>query len=273
MSSIRILPAINDISLDPGENLPVEINIVNSTDGDISLDIEVRCLLSDQRCEESFLSINNQIVKLPANSTSSVLVDVGVPEDALYGGYYPSVVFVPKFETDQIGIVSEFSSLFLINVVGESNNELPFKINRFQSKDFVSINRTASFDISIENTSDAHIIPSGYIEVVDPRGIRLSSNVPINSEVRTLLPGESYETTLNWFAQNSTLTPFPGNYTAEVNISHPQQEVSLSESVSFAVIPIYIFLLFVILLMAIVALVSRRVSMIRFLGKLNYSRR
>lgn len=199
-----ISPPVTDLFLSPGDIHLGEITFTNTSDKDIIVTPSVS--VYDPQTQEyvqatPIVGISEEKVVISANSEEDFTYTVSVPKDQPEGTYFNLVVIIPEAETSTdapLSIKAGYGSLIAIHVAGsdESVESLFFKRGTTElivtEKGFPSISPT-QFTYSYTNESDFAFKPEGEIRIVDSEGKQIEQKFDINTEQKTVYPGETLE--------------------------------------------------------------------------------
>ncbi len=123
----------------------------------------------------TWFTLENDILTIPAKTTSQMAVVITIPTDALPGGHYAGVFFEPIPSKNSKATISytsaQVGSLFSITIPGDIKYDALIK--EFKAdKDLFEFG-PVEFSATIENQSDTHISPVSSITIHDMVGRKL----------------------------------------------------------------------------------------------------
>jgi len=280
--ALTVSPPILDVAMDPGQEKQGVIKLFNEGDSELFLDGFVEIFKPKgergevELVEAGIASQAINWVTLPINSLSlapgevkEVPVVVSIPATADVGGYYLALMWqtntAPKSENTQVSISGKVGTLLILDAggaVNESVNLLDFSLT--ENKNLFS-SLPIDFLFRLQNTGNVHVKPAGRLVVKNMFG-RVSDTVPINPEMRNVLPQSIRLFDMVWGSDLKQADSFwggltnewqsfkIGKYTVYLDLEYGRTNTSITSStISFWILPwrtlsiILIVALFIIL--------------------------
>lgn len=141
-------------------------------------------------------------VQLPNGKNVEVPITIRNDDGLTPGGHYGAAIVTvsgdQNLSSDKLVFKQELASLFFVKKTGGETYGL--ELESFNAENLPSI--TSDITMKFKSTGNVHVVPRGYIEVTDPRGIVVSKGI-INPESTLALPGKSrqFKTTMQQIAK------------------------------------------------------------------------
>lgn len=284
--ALELSPPVLNLNADPGEEITTTLKLRNISELQLLIKSSVndfvandkdgtpKLILDDDHdnphsMKSWFSSISD--LSLDSQELRNIPITIKIPAGTSPGGYYSVVNFVgvPTNDTNSETIFSaSLGAMIFLQVNGEINEKAT--IDSFytyydnSSRSTIFEQTPINFELTVKNTGNVHIQPTGKITVKDMFGNTISS-LPINDEIYNILPNSSLEFTQS--LDKSTLGSFPlfGFYSATIELDYGQNsDQILSSSTSFWVVPYKVLLIGAAISLAIV---FATVSIIKFYKK------
>jgi hypothetical protein len=282
-NGFTISPVLSEVTVARGQSQTVPITVSNPTSTTLIAQPIVNDFVasSDESGTPNLILKNN--VPLPTNNfkslvgnvptttlgpdkTATVDVTISVPENALSGGYYGAVRFVPgnTGSISNVGLTASVGSLFLVTVPGNLTTKLTLvqmsaaDASGNPSSFFTNGKLTAL--IRLENTGNIYTAPFGTVVVKDTWGHIISTTQFNNAQpASNILPQSTRKFLVNLPDKN-----YLGHYTIITSIGYGSQGNTLIVSrASFWYIPIWLQIVALIVIIVIVAVIYWIVHAIR----------
>ena len=182
-------------------------------------------------------------------------VTINIPKDASPGGHYGVIRFTgtPASLTGSSGVSlsASLGALVLLTVNGhlvENLKTSSFNITQNGGKPstfFQSIPLT--FNELLTNTGNVHVIPTGIITLKDMFNHTVIS-MNINEEQGNILPASSRQFSQTLNSVDFTNKRLFGRYSATFNVTYGAPKKTLTDSITFWVIPIDLILIWIVVL-------------------------
>lgn len=264
-STITAIPPRLQINASAGETIKSTIKVRNDSETQQYYSIFVNDFVVDSQTNtpipisENITSrwslrkwiIAPEIVPVDAGQTQNIEITIRVPSTALPGGHYAMITFMPnadlkpgELKKTATIIGQRVGTLLYVNIKGsitEKANLLEFTAPKHSEKGPVE------FSGKIENLSDIHIQPQGFIRITDI----------FNKEV-TKLPldlGNVFPENTKSFQAIWDQKWGYGRYTAELNLIYGSQSTVLSGLVYFWLFPISALIYTLITLISILTII------------------
>lgn len=190
--SLVVSPPRVDLEGKPGETLQQIIKVTNNSDkselilrafpvdfivtDNQGTPVKVDEAASGRYLASPWFTLDQQELVVAPKATTTLIVLITIPKDALPGGHYAGVFFRPVpsrgFKQTVSYTSSEVGSLFGITVPGDIKYDALIK--DFSVQNTLSEFGPVEFSATIENQSDTHIHPSTNIVIHDMIGRQLA---------------------------------------------------------------------------------------------------
>jgi hypothetical protein len=248
---VTISPALSELSLKPGEAIERSLSITNNESSDLSYSVEIQKLdtvnsIGDYSIveltedEPPILAVDILEFEIKSQETYELPLRLSVPTNTEESSFYPALV-VKVGGAEDLGAVSQVVSLFYINV--DRDGQKVLNIDNIISAQ-IDINKKIVFfpenvfNVKISNNSNRYIKPFGNVRLL--KNNELVRDIPVNQELKILLPFQSIEKELIWSEAEdlkSKLVPKIGKYRAVFAVQ-AEEGVTTVEQV-FLLIPGY----------------------------------
>lgn len=270
--ALEIAPPVLNLTADPGETIQAKIALRDVSSSSLLVTNEINDftaigedgtpkIILDQ-AEPSPYSLIKWISPIPSVTLKSrqiqnVPVTINVPKDAAPGGYYGVVRFTataPEIEGNGVSLSTSIGALIFVRVKGDATQKLSveeFFVSKKGKKGFIFESTPLEFVQRLKNEGNVHEQPIGRILVKDLFG-RPAVNLNVNLEGRNILPGtiRKFEVPLDKAAiGDRTLI---GPYTATLTVKYGDKEQTITDTVSFWIIPWKIILFIIVVIIAII---------------------
>ncbi len=182
-------------------------------------------------------------------------VVINIPKDASPGGHYGVIRFTgtPASLTGSSGVSlsASLGALVLLTVNGHLVQNLEtssFNITQngghpssfFQSEPL-------TFNELLKNTGNVHVAPSGIVTIKDMFGHQVIS-LNINEGLGNILPSSSRQFSETLSSVDFTNKRLFGRYTATFNVSYGSPKKTLTDTLTFWVIPVDLIVIWIVVL-------------------------
>ncbi|KKW14626.1 MAG: hypothetical protein UY52_C0023G0006 [Parcubacteria group bacterium GW2011_GWC2_49_9] len=227
-SALTLAPSMQEVTLTPGDQTVVNVELANETDKTIELTTEVVNFTSSGETGEPAFNFDADPTDLATwavpergpfvlapDQTQDVLVTIDTPADALPGGYYAAVLFNETLGQESAGdvmIESKLGSLILATV--EGNYTSGGTITEFSSTT-PQAGGSTEFTVRFQNSGDIHLKPTGTLVIKNMFGTEMA-NATVNAENGAVLPDSVRSFDVSpWLTSTSLF----GKYTATLTMS------------------------------------------------------
>lgn len=263
---LEISPPLIERDVDPGESLEVDIKVRNVTAGTVTTTAQVddfvaagedgqpKLLLEEDaaEAEESPYSLKEWVSGVPdltlvSQEVKTAKVSINVPADASPGGHYGVVRFTATpadAEGTAVSLSASIGSLILLRVSGDiveqasiqqfSSGRINPATEEFQATSFFET-APVSFLERVQNSGNVHFKPAGSVIVKNLFGQEVAK-LTVNENGGNVLPSS-----VRKFEQTLEDKVMFGRYSADLELTYGQGQ-TLSQSISFWVIPYKIVL-------------------------------
>lgn len=205
-----------------------------------------------------WITVSDEPIVVPRESSMSVPVNVVVPDDASPGGHYAAIMIGTRPpESDkafQVKTAQVVTSLFFVRIAGDVVEK--GDVRTFRAKDSFVETPEVDFEIRFENKGNVHLRPQGEIVITNMWG-KERGVVPINHQTHfgNVLPESIREFNFVWKGEQS-FTDI-GRYKAVLTLAYGQDVRNfVTQSAFFWVVPIKAVLVVLGSFAAIIFLVS-----------------
>ncbi|HUC96130.1 MAG TPA: hypothetical protein VMR16_00495 [Candidatus Saccharimonadales bacterium] len=234
---------VDDFGASGEEGLP-QIDVNNSTPGPYSIINWVS--------PPAELTLNSKQIK-------SLPLTINVPANASPGGYYGVIRFTataPELSGTGVALTPSLGALVFIRVNGNAKESLSVAsftaINPDDTKSGWLFEKTPiQFDVRIQNTGNVFEQPAGVISITDMFGKKIA-DVNVNQPPGYVLPHSirKYSQVLNG-GQLGNKWLF-GKYTAKLELTYGAKNQTLTQTMTFWVIPWRLILVVVVVLIGVI---------------------
>ncbi len=295
--ALEIAPPVINLTADPGQVIKTQISLRDVSSGKLLVKGQVndfvaagedgtpKILLDEENDEPNPFSIKSWVAPLPElvlepRQIRNLPVTITVPKNAAPGGYYGVVRFTatpPELEGTGVSLSASLGSLVFVRVNGEAKEAMEieeFSINKDGKTGTFFESTPINFVERLKNTGNLFQQPSGQVSITDMFGKKIAA-VNVNLPPRNVLPASirKFEQPLDSSViGNKKLF---GRYTAELKLTYGTNKQTISETITFWVIP---YKLIAIVLVALIGgfflfrFLIRRYNQ-RIIGKAYNSRR
>ena len=252
---LEISPPLIEQSVDPGQTLVLSIRLRNVTSGALvargRVDDFVAAgedgqpqLITDENAEPSPYSFKAWAapiseLTLGGGEAQTFNITVNVPADASPGGHYGVVRFTatpPELEDTGVSLSASIGTLVLLDVSGPRTEQLTladfFTSQKGQRKNLFEY-PPITFTERFQNSGNIHLKPTGSLRITNIFGQEVA-NLPINNVERG---GNVLPASIRKFEQSLEDKTMIGRYTATVNVTYGEEAKSLSQDITFWVLP------------------------------------
>jgi len=256
--ALEVSPPVKTLTADPGQTINTEISIRNVSNVDLIVSGQINDfvasgedgtpkILLDEEDDENPYSFKEWVdpftdLLLVPREIKILPITINVPVNASPGGHYGVIRFTggaPELDETGVALSASLGTLMLITVTGETEEKLEieeFSINQngvsgtsFQSAPLQFVER-------LRNTGNNHLLPSGQVIIKDMFGKKVAA-LNVNLPPRNILPQSirRFEQPLdNTVIGNKRLF---GRYTADMQITYGADDQTLTQSITFWIIP------------------------------------
>ena len=257
--ALEIAPPVLNLTADPGEIVEAQINLrdvstqalvvtsqINDFTAGESEDGTPKILLEEG--EASPYSIRPWVDPFPEltlepRQVESLPLTIRVPADAAPGGYFGVVRFTatpPELQDTGVSLSASLGALVLLRVNGEVNEQL--EVEEFftsydgSAKTSILEGKPVIFVTRLNNLGSVHEQPRGKITITDMFGKAVAA-INVNLPPRNILPESirKFESRLDESAIGNTM--LFGRYTAELEVTYGADDKTVTDTLSFWVIP------------------------------------
>jgi hypothetical protein len=274
-NGMKVSPVRTDLVLKPGQSKTFSVYVQNITNGDEILKVITNDFVSrDETGSPSLLldgeanpshglkqyMITPKTITIPKGKQEAVSVTVKIPANAAGGGYYGAVRFAPANSNsnasgDNVSLAGSVASLILVRVPGDINEDLQLaSLSAAKNGNTGTIFTSGSgmqAIIRFRNAGNVQEQPFG--KVVLKKGDKTLGTYDVNNVTP---PGNVIPDSIRRFNVDlkEKVGSF-GKYTLIGNFGYGENGQLLSGTTTFYVIPMYMIIGFIVLILAIIALI------------------
>lgn len=260
-SNIELSPAKINVTVDPGEEFTQTFRIGNYSGSTQTLYIFMKdfTVINEEGTPTFFENSEldedarrfalSQWVELPYDSVTiddddvaEVEAKIIIPEDAEAGGHY-GAFFVqtqaPEAEGTAIGSVVQITSLMLINVPGDIEENIVITEAYTDKQVYLEENPEIIFTTLMKNEGSVHGIPVGAFNVSGGRGAK-NKSIIYNQNQGAVLPGAPERKITETFSlskQDGSFIPPIGKFTIELMARYGTSNLPLETTLYFWMLP------------------------------------
>jgi hypothetical protein len=256
--ALEIAPPVINLTADPGQLIKTQISLRDISSGKLLVKSQLNDfvaagedgtpkILLENDNEPNPYSLKGWITPLPdlvlePKQIRNLPVTIQVPKNASPGGYYGVVRFTatpPELNGTGVSLSASLGSLILIRVNGNAQEKLElveFTASKGDKKGSLFESTPIKFTQRIKNTGNIHVQPAGQVSITDMFGKKVAVT-NVNLPPRNILPASvrKFEQPLDSSViGNKKLF---GRYTAELKLSYGTSKQTLTDSITFWVIP------------------------------------
>ena len=255
--ALEIRPPVLNLTADPGQNLEAKISILDVSPSPLIVSGEVNDFIAAgedgtpklllEEGETSPYSLKKWIDPLPRltlkpKQAENFPVSIRIPADAAPGGYFAVVRFTasaPDIDQTGVSLSASLGTLILVRVNGDAKEGLSieeFYTSVAGSKSSLFEGIPIDFTVRVKNTGSVHEQPAGQAIITDMFGNPVGA-VNINLDTRNVLPGSirKFEAPLDSAVIGNRI--LFGRYTANLTMTYGADKKTVTESLTFWVIP------------------------------------
>lgn len=271
-NTLKVSPLRTDVQVKPGETGKVDIVVTNLTGSDIMVRPYENDFISNDESgtpsiildEDQFAPTHSlkrflaplQDVKIPANKSVVVTVNINVPSTTQAGGYFGAIRFAPTTPDDggQVNTSASVASLILLTVPGDAVEKLDLtEFALLQGTKAGSDFRTPN-DLKVsfrfENKGNVQIGPFGKVSVKQGDKVVYEADFNNKNPRDVILPDGARR----WEIPLENIGTF-GHYTVSATFTYGTKNQSIDVTRSFWVIPTAVIIGAVVALILLVGLI------------------
>ncbi len=210
-SAFSIQPALQDISLDPGQEFQGKLSIVNDQRIPQNFHISIQKFIpqgdsgqqiflegDDRSGLPEWMRLERDILRLDPHARGVVKWTVNVPLNARPGGYYVAIFVAASTDGTEDGPVPLLARIGMLLFVRVNGNVSP----NFTVKDFFSSEKSlrrlpVKLTAVISNHGNVHGLPDGKVEIRNLFG-KIVKIIPLNLEKVRVLPDSEHRISIVW---------------------------------------------------------------------------
>jgi hypothetical protein len=272
---ITISPPINELTINPGQEIVQKILVTNPTENLLELYPSVMNFeAAGEGGEPNFyppaeearkfaiarwISLSQSKIALSPRQEISFEYTIKVPSDAEPGGHY-GVVFLgtkpPEINAgaSQVSIASQVGSLILVRVPGDITEEAA--LEEFSAPWFY-FKPPVPFSVFIRNKGNTHFKPEGEITIRSWGGKEVE-RIPINPKNGNVLPDSRRRFDTNWLPTSSFWRIPVGRFSADLRTVYGSTDKTLDGKLYFWILPWWFIITVLTLIIIIIYFLIRR---------------
>ncbi len=217
-AAFTVTPAIQEVSLRPGESRVIGIKITNNQNRPRAYVFSIQKFipkgslgqqeflpLTDTSGLPEWMYVSQPVLQIGANQSATMPVQITIPADAKAGGHYAALFISEQVDTagamESVSVLPRTGVLFLVTVNGDL-------IQNFNIASLVASPQTTnrlpiSLDASVENVGNVHLAPSGEVRIQNMFG-QTVAKYEVNASGARVLPSSSRLFQVAWNKVDST---------------------------------------------------------------------
>jgi hypothetical protein len=256
--ALEIAPPLIYLNVSPGQTVQTQVLIrdVSSAALDVSGQVNdfvasgedgtPKVLLNETTTDP--YSLKNWVVSLPTlqlvpKQIKTLPVTIHVPADASPGGHYGVVRFTASAPSinggNGVSLSASIGALMLLTVSGKITQNLTiqeFSVNHGGKSGSLFESGPVTFVERLKNTGNVHVQPTGQVTVTDMFGHKIGA-VNVNLPPGNVLPDSTRKFSQALDKSVIGNKKLFGHYTAKLTITYGTEKKTVSDSLSFWVIP------------------------------------
>ncbi|MDN5275388.1 MAG: hypothetical protein JWN33_37 [Candidatus Saccharibacteria bacterium] len=255
--ALEIAPPVINLSLKPGQAITAQISLRDVSNGPLIVTGEINDFVAagedgtpkilTEAVDDNPYSMRTWIkplnrLLLKPHEIQSLPVTITVPQNAAPGGYFAVVRFTatpPELEGTGVALSASLGSLILVRVEGDAKESMEiaeFNVSKDDKPGTLFQQGPVTFTERLKNTGTIHLQPTGQVIVSDMFGAKIAT-VNIN-----LPPGNVLPNSIRRFSQPLDSSVIGnrilfGRYTAELKVTYGDSKQTISQTITFWVIP------------------------------------
>lgn len=268
--ALEISPPLLTLEADPGATVKAQLQLRNVSQADLIVSAGVndfvasgeggtpKILLDEEEMDDNPYSLRDWVqplrdTLLVPQEIKTLPITLKVPENASPGGHYGVVRFsasAPDPEDSGVSLSASLGTLMLVNVSGDVTESLEiaeFAVAKDGNQGTLFESAPLTFIERLENTGNTHLEPAGQVSITDMFGRKVAA-VNVNLPPRNILPSSirRFEQPLDSAVIGDKM--LFGRYEAELNMTYGDSEQTVSDTITFWVIPYRLIIAVVTLL-------------------------
>ncbi len=254
--SVNIHPSLLVLHASSGQKYQESVYFTNQTGGTL----EIRAYTSgfteykntnhpifiSNDSERNWINIQNYPKTVESNKSVKIKYNLNIPQNAPAGSHMLSIII--KENSGKINV--SLATLIIIKITGKIN--VKGAIDKFYTPSLIMLQNKVPFTIDFHNYGNIILSPSGFINIYNLWGKKVTS-ILINKTNSLTLPEYTRKYTSSW--NNSNILNQIGYYKAEIYLSYgvQGQAYNVSGKISFieinwkeALITIFILIILVV---------------------------
>jgi hypothetical protein len=251
---LKVSPVRSDVEVQAGTKKIVQVTVTNPTDAPISVrPVENDFVAGDERgtpaliLDETKYAPTHSLkrfmsplanVTVPAKQSRTIDVAVTIPKDALPGGYFGAVRFVPASVDDggQVNLSASAASLILLTVPGPVVEKLDLTDFVIQQNgktgDMFSSPNNLQISARFQNKGSVQVGPFGKVSVLKDDKVVYDTNFNDKDQRDMVLP----DSARRFDVPLKNIDTF-GHYTVKATFTYGKKNQTIEVTKSFWVIP------------------------------------
>ncbi len=269
-NTLKVSPLRTDIQIKAGEIGKVDIAVTNLTNSEVLVrPYENDFISGDENGTPSIILDENQFapthslkrflsplqdVKIPANKTVTVRVNITVPSTTQAGGYFGAIRFAPTTPDSggQVNTSASVASLILLTVPGDAVEKLNLTDFAILQGSNVATDFRTPNDLKVsfrfENKGNVQLGPFGKVSVSQGDKVVYDADFNNKTPQDVILPDGARR----WDIPLKNIGEF-GYYTVSATFTYGTTNQSIDVTRSFWVIPTYVIIAAIVVAVLLIA--------------------
>lgn len=255
--SLSVSPTLFDMTANPEQEWVSTIRVINSNSYDITVYVDVVNFTpkgeggvgeflpvlpeeSQGQTLAEWIDVKNDELKVPAEKTVDIPLDIKIPADAPPGGHYAAVMIGTKSLNDDkkktmVETAQVVTSLVFLRVTGDVIEK--GSIRSFRGLEYLVDKPEMTLELRFQNDGNVHLLPQGQIKISNMWG-QERGLIPVNQKTLfgNVLPEQIRKYTFSWTGEWSIFDM--GRYKAVATLGYGADSKQFTSSeTSFWFIP------------------------------------
>lgn len=268
--ALEIAPPVINVSANPGQTIKTTIYLRDVAKGSLIVTGQTNDFVAGDENgtpklllksdETSPYSLKNWVGTLPSlrlvpREIKTMAVSITVPKNASPGGHYGVIRFTATpadLKSTGVSLSASLGALVLLRVNGKVNESLSVKdfyASHGSSRGSILESAPLTFTERLQNDGNVHVAPTGQVTVKNMFG-KTVGGVNVNAPPRNILPGSIRKFEQAFDQSVIGNKKLFGKYTANLKLTYGDSKKTLTDSITFWVIPYKLIAALAILLVA-----------------------
>lgn len=255
--ALEIAPPLTYLKVDPGQTVTSKILIRDVANTDLIVTGQANDFVAsgengtpkvildnttpDPYSMKAWVAPITQLTLKPKQIVT-LTVTLHVPANASPGGHYGVIRFTgtpPSLNGTGVSLSASIGSLFLVTVSGKITDQLSvteFSVNKDGKTGTLFQSGPLNFVERLKDSGNIHQEPAGLVTITDMFGRKLAT-LPVNQNSSNILPGSTRKFSENLDSSVIGNKHLFGRYTAKLSLTYGTSKKTLTDTMSFWVIP------------------------------------